>query len=331
VPENLIDPLRFLEQRLQIGVCWVKLSAKRMIWSEGIYELFDCDRNVPPSRGAFHERMHPADRRNRDAVNLALQKRISFVDSFRVILSDRRVRWIRACGEFLVNDQGDPDTLLLLMADRTAEQHQHEMLQCKTKYLQTLACLSRATVTTADRNGRMTNVIYRQPFSRDAQMLGTRWIDWTHPDDRDQILSIWRAAVQRGEPFELEARVRSSDGSQSWRRTRAAPVRSSDGEILEWIAASFDIEGDRTGQALLNPSQPATGAQLRAARALLRLSVERLSKSTGVSIAVIRRLEELDGASASGAADGRRLRGELEKRGVLFLFPKGMKPTVTLV
>ena len=328
--EQFIDHLRFLEQNLHIGLCRVDLSDKRMVWSDGIYDLFDHDRSVPPSRDAFHQRMHPADRQDREVVNVALQRRTSFDDKFRIILRDRRIRWMRACGEFLFDESGHPDVLLVLMADVTAEQTQRDLLHTKTKYLETVARLSGATVTAAAPGGRVTNVIYRQPFSKDAKMLGTRWIDWAQPEDRAELLKRWRETFQRGEEFESEIRVCLPDGSRSWRQARAAPIRSSEGEIVEWLALSFDVDDDRTSTALLDPDRPATGAQFRAARSLLRISVQKLSELTGVSIAVIRRLEELDGVSMSGIEECRRLRTELEKQGVAFLFPKGLKPTVTL-
>lgn len=330
VAEQFIDHLRFLEQNLHIGLCRVDLSDKRMVWSDGIYDLFDHDRSVPPSRDAFHQRMHPADRRDREVVNVALQRRTSFDDKFRIILRDRRIRWMRACGEFLFDESGHPDVLLVLMADVTAEQTQRDLLHTKTKYLETVARLSGATVTAAAPGGRVTNVIYRQPFSKDAKMVGTRWIDWAQPEDRAELLKRWRETFQRGEEFESEIRVCLPDGSRSWRQARAAPIRSSEGEIVEWLALSFDVDDDRTSTALLDPDRPATGAQFRAARSLLRISVQKLSELTGVSIAVIRRLEELDGVSMSGIEECRRLRTELEKQGVAFLFPKGLKPTVTL-
>ena len=330
VTEQFSDHLRFLEQNLRIGICRVDLSEKRMVWSDGIYDLFDHDRSVQPSREALHQRMHPADRQDREVVNVALQRGISFDDKFRIILRDRRVRWMRSCGEFLFNESGHPDVLLVLMADVTAEQAQRDLLHTKTRYLEALAKLSGATVTTAAPSGRVTNVIYRQPFSKEAKMLGTRWIDWAQPEDRAGLLTRWRETSQRGEEFESEMRVCLPDGSRSWRHARATPIRSPEGEIVEWLALSFDIDDDRTSRALLDQDRPATGAQLRAARGLLRISVQRLSELAGVSIAVIRRLEELDGVSMSGVEDSRRLRAELEKQGIAFLFPRGLKPTVTL-
>jgi PAS domain-containing protein len=330
VTEKLIDHLGFLEQRLRIGLCRVNLSDRQMIWSDGIYDLFDHDRSVRPSRDAFHQRMHPADRQDREAVNVALQRRISFDNRFRVILRDRRIRWLRACGEFLFNESGQADVLLVLMADVTGEQGQRDLLHTKTKYLDAVAKLSGATVTTATPDGRITNVIYRQSFSKDVKMLGTRWMEWAKPDDRDGLLKRWREASQRGEEFESEVRVCFPDGSESWRQTRAAPISSPEGKIVEWLALSFDIDDDRTGRAWQDLGRPVTGAQLRAARGLLRISVQKLSELTGVSIAVIRRLEELDGVSMCGVEECRRLRAELETQGVTFLFPKGLKPTVTL-
>ncbi|MCK1513245.1 PAS domain-containing protein [Bradyrhizobium sp. 190] len=330
VAEQFIDHLRFLEQNLHIGLCRVDLSDKRMVWSDGIYDLFDHDRNVQPSRDAFHQRMHLADRRDRELVNVALQRRTSFDDKFRIILRDRRIRWMRARGEFLFNENGHPDVLLVLMADITAEQTHRDLLHTKTKHLEAVAKLSGATVTTAAPSGRVTNVIYRQPFSKDAKMLGTRWIEWAQPEDRAELLNRWRENSQRGEEFESDVRVCFPDGSRSWRKAKAAPIRSLEGEIVEWLALSFDIDDDRTSRTLLDLDRPATGAQFRAARGLLRISVQRLSELTGVSIAVIRRLEELDGVCMNGIEERRRLRAELEKQGVAFLFPRGLKPTVTL-
>ena len=263
-------------------------------------------------------------------VNVALQRRISFDDKFRIILRDRRIRWMHASGEFLFNESGQPDALLVLVADITAEYTQRDMLHTKTKYLDAVAKLSGATVTTAAPSCRITNMIYRQPFSKDAKILGTRWIEWAQPEDRAELEMRWREASQRGEEFESEVRVCFPDGSRGWRRAKAAPIRSPQGEIVEWLALSFNIDDDQTSRALLDPGRPPTGAQLRAARSLLRISVQRLSELTGVSIAVIRRLEELDGVSMSGVEDYRRLRAEFEKQGVAFLFPRGLKPTVTL-
>ena len=73
-------------------------------------------------------------------------------------------------------------------------------------------CGSRST---AAPNGRVTNVLYQQPFSRTARVLGTWWIEWVHPDDREGVLKSWRDAVSPGEEFETEVRVRFPDGTLS--------------------------------------------------------------------------------------------------------------------
>ena len=321
---------RFLEQQLKLGVCWVDLASRQMTWTDGIYELFDQDRTVSPSRNALLERMHPTDRGNRAPVNVALKNRISFDDSFRIILKDRRVRWVRARGEFLFDEQGRPDGLIVLMVDVTEQRAQQNLLHIRTQHLQAVARLARATVTTAAADGRVTDVVHLQPFAADAKPLGTNWVDWIHPDDHATIMQAHQKALGGCEEVEVEARVRLADGSTGWRRLRAAPIRSASGRFLEWLGLSFDIDGERTGRTLLDPGRPVTGAQLRAARGLLKISVQKLSELADISIAVIRRLEELDGVSREGAESARRLRDALERRGAVFIFPSDMKPTATL-
>ncbi len=61
-----------------------------------------------------------------------------------------------------------------------------------------------------------------------------------------------------------------------------------------------------------------TGAQLRAARALLRLEKERLAEMSGVSSATIRKLEAVDGPLDARTSTLRALQGVLSRGGVEF-------------
>lgn len=62
-----------------------------------------------------------------------------------------------------------------------------------------------------------------------------------------------------------------------------------------------------------------TGAQLRAARAILDLSAEALAEETKLSLKTIRRAEKTHGPVAITAANTERLISILEARGVIFL------------
>ena len=66
------------------------------------------------------------------------------------------------------------------------------------------------------------------------------WMDALHPDDR--AMDDWRAALAAAEPFEKEARLRRADGEYRRFLLRFVPLRDEQGTIVEWYAASTDIE-----------------------------------------------------------------------------------------
>lgn len=43
-------------------------------------------------------------------------------------------------------------------------------------------------------------------------MLGERWLELIHEDDRQQCIDIYIAAYERREPFVYEYRIRHADG-----------------------------------------------------------------------------------------------------------------------
>jgi PAS domain S-box-containing protein len=72
-----------------------------------------------------------------------------------------------------------------------------------------------------------------------------------HPDDRDEVLTRWAAAVQSGEPFDFEARLCRADGAFRWQRTRVFPLRNTEGRIDLWYGLCTDIDDHKWAETLL--------------------------------------------------------------------------------
>ena len=71
---------------------------------------------------------------------------------------------------------------------------------------------------------------------------GRGWLDAVHPDDRKPTMAAWDAARAHG-MLDVEFRVRrASDGAYLWHRTRSTPVRNEDGNIIEWLGTTTDVQ-----------------------------------------------------------------------------------------
>src|SRR6266536_1580815 len=73
-------------------------------------------------------------------------------------------------------------------------------------------------------------------------LLGWGWTCMIHPEDVETIVPKWRAALEAGEPFVGESRVRRSDGEYRWFLHREEPLRNEAGEIVKWYGSSIEIQ-----------------------------------------------------------------------------------------
>ncbi|HEX3465109.1 MAG TPA: SpoIIE family protein phosphatase [Candidatus Elarobacter sp.] len=69
-----------------------------------------------------------------------------------------------------------------------------------------------------------------------------RWDDVAHPDDLAKLLAAWRGAVDEGEPFEAETRLRRADGAYRWFIVRASAMRDAEGTVARWFGTCTDID-----------------------------------------------------------------------------------------
>ncbi len=68
------------------------------------------------------------------------------------------------------------------------------------------------------------------------------WLnEYIHPDDQPIVLQTILEAVRTKSMFELEHRIRRTDGTLGWTNSRAVPLLNVNGEILEWFGAASDV------------------------------------------------------------------------------------------
>jgi PAS domain S-box-containing protein len=75
--------------------------------------------------------------------------------------------------------------------------------------------------------------------------VGFGWLEYVHPDDKEQSLSRWLHSVQSGEVYECEYRIRGADSEYRWFRARAVPLRDGQGGILKWYGTCSDIHDSK--------------------------------------------------------------------------------------
>ncbi|MBV8368468.1 MAG: SpoIIE family protein phosphatase [Candidatus Eremiobacteraeota bacterium] len=76
------------------------------------------------------------------------------------------------------------------------------------------------------------------------------WTSVFHPDDVAAMLAAWLRAVERGAPYEAEARMLRADGAYRWFIVRASPVRDPQGRaVARWFGTCTDIDDVRGAAA----------------------------------------------------------------------------------
>jgi formate hydrogenlyase transcriptional activator len=80
---------------------------------------------------------------------------------------------------------------------------------------------------------------WRQRFNSSVPTYSNEFL---HPDDWERVTGDSDRALSRGAAFELEMRLRKSDGSYRWFLARYNPLHDEEGQITRWYVTGTDIE-----------------------------------------------------------------------------------------
>jgi PAS domain S-box-containing protein len=79
--------------------------------------------------------------------------------------------------------------------------------------------------------------------------------DAVHPADLPQVRAAWQHAIDTGQPYEFEHRIRRRDGEYRWFQSRGLPLRGADGQIVRWYNLLTDIHARRDTEEKLRRSE----------------------------------------------------------------------------
>jgi PAS domain S-box-containing protein len=80
---------------------------------------------------------------------------------------------------------------------------------------------------------------------------GRGWLDFLHPEDVEPSSAAWAGAVESGESYAVNYRLRRHDGEYVWMLARGLPVHDEAGAVVRWLGTCTDIHGQVQTSELL--------------------------------------------------------------------------------
>lgn len=242
------------------GYILFDLAADRVYWSESLFEL----RRVPPrpyftleENAAF---IHPDDLPGLVAARMAaIDARRPYETNLRFLRGDGTIGWERGIGHPRFDEAGNLTVVLVVVRDVTEEkaaetalrENQALLLESqrigKTGYI--LTDLPTGRVYWSETVFEMRRVPRRPYFTVEES------IAFLHPDDAQRFRPIRQAAVERGQPYELEVRTLRGDGSIGWEVGKGQPRFDEAGKIKSILIVLRDITEEKQAQNALRESQ----------------------------------------------------------------------------
>jgi formate hydrogenlyase transcriptional activator len=87
------------------------------------------------------------------------------------------------------------------------------------------------------------------------QALNWGWQIAVHPDDLACMLETFQEAVDAGRPFEVEGRLRRSDGAFRWFLFRGNPLLDEAGRVVKWYGTNTDLEERKRAEQALRANE----------------------------------------------------------------------------
>lgn len=148
--------------------------------------------------------------------------------------------------------EGNEEAAICMIVDLTERKQAENALRESEQRFRNLADSMPQIVWTANPDGTIDYYNQRiREFSGCEQQpdRSWKWQSVLHPDDEQLTIKLWQQAVETGEIYECEHRIKRVDGEFRWHLSRGMPVKDEQGRVIKWYGTATDIHAQKQYQA----------------------------------------------------------------------------------
>ncbi|MFD2718838.1 PAS domain-containing protein [Hymenobacter monticola] len=157
---------------------------------------------------------------------------------------------------------GEPRYLLLRLLDVTdqvrgqqAAGSEHEQFRFLAENLPQLVWITSGNGEVEYTNQRFIDYTGQDVLLLDDAGRTALWDEIIHPEDLPSMYARWGEALASGEPFDIEFRLRGTDGKYRWFLSHVMAQFGAHGQVRRWFGACTDVDARHRAQSQVEQQQ----------------------------------------------------------------------------
>jgi PAS domain S-box-containing protein len=202
--------------------------------------------------------IHPDDRERTNQVWMeAVQTKSLYDIEYRIRGADGNYRYFQARAVPILNEDGSIREWVGISSDIHDRKLAEDAIRQSEERYRSLMVATSQIVWATDAEGRGTDLQSWRAYTgqTEAEVLGLGWLDPIYPDDRERTSQAWMEAVQTKSLFDIEYRIRGTDGNYRYFQGRGVPIVDENGNIREWVGTCNDIHDRKLAEDAIKQSE----------------------------------------------------------------------------
>ena len=247
--DNSNERLKVAKEAAHIGVFELNVKTGQLIWDTQMFLLYDRDPSTfSGTVSEWKDSLHPQDRQKAlETIEVTIEKKKKFDTAFRIMTADKKIRYIKAYGHPIINNDGQVGKIIGVNYDLTENFTVEENLKQSLKENRVLAKVTEESfnaVVLTDQQGKITWV--NKMFTQISGYTITEVKGLTPgsvlqgKDTAHQTISEFSTALKNEQNIDVDILNYHKDGTTYWVRVICQPLYEQN-QLIGFMAIQNDI------------------------------------------------------------------------------------------